>query len=294
MFGLPDGQRQVIIQGQQRFEIKEFIQTDPFLVARVSMIEEGVPHTKDFDARVLHLRQEALKALSLLPAPLQELRPTIERIENPLVLIDTIASILDLPVQEKQELLAILDPVIRAQKVSEKLSAQIELLELSKKIGEETKEAMDKTQREYFLREQLKAIQKELGEESGQSVEAGELRKKIADAKMPPEVEKEALRELSRFERMPEMAAEHSTIRTYSRLDDRAAMERFERRADRFAASAQDPRRGSLRSRQGEEANHRISRGAQVETRGQEPDTVFRRTSWRRAKLLSAKVSLGR
>ncbi len=120
-----------------------------------------------------------------------------------------------MPVQEKQELLAILDPVIQAQKVSEKLSAQIELLELSKKIGEETKEAMDKTQREYFLREQLKAIQKELGEESGQSVEAGELRKKIADAKMPPEVEKEALRELSRFERMPEMAAEHSTIRTY-------------------------------------------------------------------------------
>src|SRR4030095_5195085 len=91
----------------------------------------------------------------------------------------------------------------------------MQLLELSKKIGEETKESMDKTQREYFLREQLKAIQKELGEESGQSVEAGELRKKIADAKMSPEVEKEALRELSRFERMPEMAAEHSTIRTY-------------------------------------------------------------------------------
>ena len=131
------------------------------------------------------------------------------------MLIDTIASILDLPVQEKQELLAILDPIIRAQKVSEKLSAQIELLELSKKIGEETKEAMDKTQREYFLREQLKAIQKELGEESGQSVEAGELRKKIADAKMPPEVEREAFRELSRFGPMPEMAAERSTIRTF-------------------------------------------------------------------------------
>ncbi len=215
MFGLPDGQRQVIIQGQQRFEIKEFIQTEPFLVARVELIEENAPHTKDFEARILHLRQQALQALSLLPAPLQELRPTIERIENPLVLIDTIASTLDLPVADKQEILAILDPVARAQRVSEKLSAQIELLELSKKIGEETKESMDKTQREYFLREQMRAIQKELGEESGKSVEAGELRKKIADAKMPPEVEKEALRELARFERMPEMAAEYSSIRSY-------------------------------------------------------------------------------
>jgi ATP-dependent Lon protease len=215
MFGLPDGQRQVIIQGQQRFEIKEFIQTEPFLIARVEVIEENAPRTKDFEARILHLRQQALQALSLLPAPLQELRPTIERIENPLVLIDTIASTLDLPVADKQEILAILDPVARSQKVSEKLSAQIELLELSKKIGEETKESMDKTQREYFLREQMRAIQKELGEESGKSVEAGDLRKKIADAKMPAEVEKEALRELSRFERMPEMAAEYSTIRTY-------------------------------------------------------------------------------
>src|SRR5581483_2914216 len=108
MFGLPDGQRQVIIQGQQRFEIKEFIQTEPFLVARVELIEENAPHTKDFEARILHLRQQAL----------QELRPTIERIENPLVLIDTIASTLDLPVADKQEILAILDPVARAQRVS--------------------------------------------------------------------------------------------------------------------------------------------------------------------------------
>ena len=215
MFSLPDGQRQVIIQGQQRFEIKEFIQTDPFFIARVAMIEEAVPQTKSFEARILHLRQQAVTALSLLPAPMQELRPTIERIDNPLALVDTIASTLDLPVHEKLELLATLDPEVRAQKVAEKLSAQIELLELSKKIGDETKESMDKTQRQYFLREQLKAIQKELGEESGQSVEAEDLRKKIADAKMPAEVEKEALREVARFERMPEMAAEHSTIRTY-------------------------------------------------------------------------------
>lgn len=215
MFSLPDGQRQIIIQGRQRFETAEFLETDPFLIARVTMIEEKAPQTKAFEARILNLRQEALKALMLLPEPLQELRATIERIENPLTLIDIIASTLDTPAAEKQEILEILDPEARAQRVAEKLARQIELLELSKKIGEQTKESMDHAQRQFFLREQLKAIQKELGEGDGQSVEAEELRKKIYEAKMPPEVEKEVLRELSRLERMPEMAAEYSTLRTY-------------------------------------------------------------------------------
>jgi ATP-dependent Lon protease len=215
MFGLPDGQRQIIVQGRQRFGIGEFLETDPFLIARVTMVEEKVPPTKEFEARILHLRQEASKALSLLPQPMNELIAMIERIEDPLSLIDVIASTLDLPPNEKQEILETFDPEARAQRVSEKLARQIELLELSKKIGEETKESMDKTQRQYFLREQLKAIQKELGEEDGKSVEAEELRKKIYEAKMPPEVEKEALRELSRLERIPEMAAEYSSTRTY-------------------------------------------------------------------------------
>src|SRR5215471_16155404 len=185
MFALPDGQRQIIIQGRQRFEVAEYISTDPFLIARATLVEEKVPQTKGFDARILHLRQEAVKALTLLPEPMSELRATIERIDNPLWLIDIIASTLDLPVPEKQEILATLDPELRAQKVSEKLARQIELLELSKKIGEETKGSMDRAQRQYFLREQLKAIQKEV------------------------------LREVTRLERMPEMAAEYSALRTY-------------------------------------------------------------------------------
>src|SRR5499433_1749267 len=169
MFALPDGQRQIIIQGRQRFEVAEYLSTDPFLIARATLIEEKPPQTKGFEARILNLRQEALKALTLLPEPMGELRATIERIDNPLWLIDIIASTLDLPVPEKQEILATLDPELRAQKVSEKLARQIELLELSKKIGDETKGSMDRAQRQYFLREQLKAIQKELGEEDGQS-----------------------------------------------------------------------------------------------------------------------------
>ncbi|MGH7854070.1 MAG: endopeptidase La, partial [Candidatus Binatia bacterium] len=154
-------------------------------------------------------------ALGLLPEPMMELKAAIERIDNPLALIDIIASTLDLPLEEKQELLAVFDPEQRSQKVSEKLARQISLLELSKKIGEETKGSLDKAQRQYFLREQLRAIQKELGEDSGENVEVEELRKKIQEAKMPSPVEAEVLRELSRFERMPEMAAERSMIRTY-------------------------------------------------------------------------------
>ena len=215
MYNLPDGQRQIIVQGRQRFEIAEFIETDPFLIARVTLIEEQIPRSEEFKARIINLRQEAGKALALLPEPMMELKVAIERIDNPLALIDIIASTMDLPLEEKQELLAIFDPEQRSQKVSEKLARQISLLELSKKIGDETKGSLDKAQRQYFLREQLKAIQKELGEDSGENVEAEELRKKVTDAKMPPHVEAEVLRELSRFERMPEMAAERSMIRTY-------------------------------------------------------------------------------
>ena len=215
MFTLPDGRRQVIVQGRRRFAIDEFIETDPVLIARVTMVEEPVPQTKEFAARILHLRQEAARALSLFPEPMNELRAMIERMEDPLSVIDVIASTLDLPTAEKQEVLAILDPEMRAQKVSEKLARQIELLELSRKIGDETKVSMDKSQRQYFLREQLKAIQKELGEEDGKGAEVEELRRKLFEAKMPPDVEKEALKELDRFERIPEMAAEHSLMRTY-------------------------------------------------------------------------------
>jgi len=215
MFELPDGLRQVIIQGRQRFEVAEFLETEPFLIARVTMVEEKIPQSKEFGARILNLRQEATKALSLLPEPMNELKSTVERIEDPLSLIDMIASTLDLPLAEKQEILATLDPEARAQKVSEKLARQIELLELSKKIGDQTKESMDRTQRQYFLREQMKAIQKELGEDDGQNLEVEELRKKIDNAKMPPEVEREVLRELTRFERIPEVAAEDSSLRTY-------------------------------------------------------------------------------
>jgi len=215
MFTLPDGQRQIFVQGRRRFEIGEFLETDPLLIARVTMVEEKIPQTKEFEARILHLRQEAARALSLFPEPMSELSSMIERIEDPSSVIDMIASTLHLASAERQEILAIFDPEARAQRVSEKLARHIELLELTRKIGDETKESMDKSQRQYFLREQLKAIQKELGEQDGKGIEVEELRKKLYEAKMPPDVEREALKELARLERIPEMAPEYSLMRTY-------------------------------------------------------------------------------
>ncbi len=210
-----DGQRQVIVQGRQRFKIIEPLQSDPFLVVRVSLFEENVPRTKEFEARIMHLREQASKVLSLLAQPSAELKSMIESIEDPAALIDIIAPTLDIALAEKQEILANLDIEARLREVSRQLTRQVELLELRQKIRAETKESVDNAQREYFLREQLKAIKKELGEEEGQNVEIEELRKKIEALKAPPEIEKEALRELSRLERMSEMSAEHSVIRTF-------------------------------------------------------------------------------
>ena len=206
---------QLLVQGRQRFKILDFIQTEPFLVARVSIVTEAVPKTREFEARILHVRQEAQRALSLLPQPMSELAATIQNLDDPSALVDFVASWLDLSPAEKQEILETFDVDVRAQKVAEKLAHQIEVMEITKKIGTETKGAVDKAQRDYILREQLKAIQKELGDGDGKSQETAELRKKIETAAMPPEVEKEALKELSRLERMPEGAAEYSMVRTY-------------------------------------------------------------------------------
>jgi ATP-dependent Lon protease len=211
---LPDGQR-VWVQGGQRFKILGFLQTEPYLVARVQLLSDAVPATTDFEARIVHLRQEIARAAALLPEPAPDLASLIDRLTDPAVLIDCAASWLDVSVAEKQEILEMLDLEARLKKVAAKLARQIEVLEITKKIGSETKDALDRSQREFVLREQMKAIQKELGGSDHKTQESDELRKKLQAAKMPPEIEKDALKELARFERMPEGAAEASMVRTY-------------------------------------------------------------------------------
>jgi ATP-dependent Lon protease len=212
---LPDGQTQILVHGWRRFRIRRIVQTEPFFTAEVESIPEVTAVTTQLEARVRFLRQQAHRALSLLPQPVPEMAALIDQIDNPALLTDLIAATLDISPAEKQELLETTDLEERMRRVSEKLARQIEILDLTRKISSETRDTMDRAQREYILREQMRTIKRELGEEEGREAEAAALRRKIEDAHMPHEVEQQALREAAHLERTPEASPEHSMVRTY-------------------------------------------------------------------------------
>ena len=212
----PDGSHHVIAQGRERFRVVEYLQREPLLLARIeSLGDEGDPEEPSpaVDALVLHLKEEAHRALELLPHKPEDLDEALQNTESPSALTDMVATFIELPAAEKQDILETLDLEERMRKVSEKLAHLVRVLELSREISESTKGKMEKAQREYFLREQLKTIQRELGE--GHSVELVALAEAIAGAGMPEEVQREADKELTRLERMPEASAEYGMVRTY-------------------------------------------------------------------------------
>jgi ATP-dependent Lon protease len=212
----PDGGHHAICQGERRFRILDFLDGYPFLAARVERIREVETTTKDVEARLHNLRNQALEVLELLPQTPAELVNAVQSVSSAPALADLIASFMDITPQEKQEVLETVDIERRLERVSEMLAYRIEVLRLSRQISEQTKGKIDDRQREFLLREQMKTIQKELGEgEDAKAQEIAELTKKIADAKMPLEVEEHAKRELGRLDRMPEASGEYSMARTY-------------------------------------------------------------------------------
>jgi ATP-dependent Lon protease len=212
---VPDGSHHVVTQGQQRFRVLEYLDGYPFLVARIQVAPEPEEMNTEIQARFFNLRQQAVEAVQLLPQAPQELLAAVQNIPTPSALTDMVTSYMDLKPEEKQEVLETFDLTRRLEKVGNLLGHRLEVLRLSRRISEQTKESMDERQREYVLREQLRTIQKELGETDAKQVEVQELTEAIAKAKMPPEVETQALKELRRLERMPEGAGEYAMIRTY-------------------------------------------------------------------------------
>ncbi len=211
----PDGAHHVVCQGLKRFRITEFLSGSPFLAAKVEQYDEPKQKSKEIEARFLQLRELSLEALQLLPGIPDELPATVRSIESPGQLADFVAHYMDLESTEKQEVLETYDVAARIDKVLGLLAYRLEVLKLSLDIGRQTAETITAQQREHILREQLRSIQKELGELDERTVELEDLKAAIADAKMPGDIEKAALKELKRLQRMPEASGEYAMVRTY-------------------------------------------------------------------------------
>nr|WP_084182856.1 endopeptidase La [Nevskia soli] len=210
-----NGVHNLIVHGEGRFRVVEFLPGYPFLVARIERIAEPEGSGTEIEAQLHRLKARALEGVQLLPDASPELAGTIEGVTSAGQLADFVAGFMDGKPTEKQDILETIELLPRLQKVQWLVAHRLEVLRLSRDIGEQTRESMAGRQREYVLREQLKAIQKELGESDEGGAEIEELEKAIAQAGMPEEVEKHAKKELSRLRGMQSGAAEHSMVRTY-------------------------------------------------------------------------------
>ena len=210
-----EGAHHLVVQGQSRFRVLEFLEGWPYLVARVAYVEEPKTSGPEIEARFHQLRTLAAEAIELLPNAPDGLAGVVQGIEFPGQLADMVANFLDIKADEKQQLLEVFDLPERLDKVLALLANRVEVLRLSNKIGEQTKKAFDQRQREHVLREQARQIQKELGEGEDTAAEIEELKKAIDEAGMPEETHKHAVKELKRLQRMSEGGGEYSMVRTY-------------------------------------------------------------------------------
>jgi len=212
---LQDGTVRAIVQGQQRLRVVSFVQTEPYVTAIVEMLEDEKPAGLEVQALMRSVQSQIEQYVqSGAPVP-PEAAVAARNITEPGLLADMVAYSPDMSTEQRQELLETADVVERLRLVSGFLARQIEILELKGKIQSEVKSEMDKTQREYILREQLKAIQRELGEDDPQQAEINELRDKVEAAGMPDEVKARAIKEIDRMSRIPSASPEVGVIRTY-------------------------------------------------------------------------------
>ena len=210
-----EGAHHLVVQGTSRFRVLEFLEGWPFLVARVQYIETRDEMTPEIEARFLQLKERAVEAIQLLANAPEELAVVVQQVGSPGLLADMVANLLDVKNEDKQDLLETFELKRRLDKVLELLAERLGVLRISKEIGDKTKKEFDERQREHVLREQMRQIQKELGEGEEGAAEAAELKKAIDDAGMPQDVHKHAAKELKRLQRMGENSAESSMLRTY-------------------------------------------------------------------------------
>ena len=212
---MEEGARTLIVHGLLRVRVEQWLATEPYLRARIRPLTDAVEQNTETSALALNARDLARRAFQLAPNIPDEATVVLDTIDQPGALADFLTSNLQLDVAAKQALLEEPDVRKRLRRMGEELQKQVEVFELSHKIHDQVKARIDKSQREYYLQEQLKAIQKELGQQDERGAEIAELREKIDAASMPEKVEAEVLRELGRLEKIPTVSPEYNVIRTY-------------------------------------------------------------------------------
>jgi ATP-dependent Lon protease len=215
MLKVPDGSLRVLVQGAQRVRIEEWTGTEPYLVARVTELPDVVETGKELEALVRNVQQMFSRIVEEVPYLPEELQMAVLNLEDPSALSHVIAGALRTPTDERQTLLEETDVAKRLHRLAEILAREIEVAEIGSRIQTQVQSEMDQTQREYILRQQLKAIQEELGERDPAEAEVTELREQLEALALPEVVGKQAERELSRLEKLPPASAEHGVIRTW-------------------------------------------------------------------------------
>jgi ATP-dependent Lon protease len=215
MIRVPDGTLRVLIQGGQRVRIVQWLATEPYLVAEVTEAPDVVRQTPELIALMRNVQQTFTDIVTEVPYLPEELQIMVTNVEDPSVLTHLIAGALRLKTDEKQALLEELDVAKRLRRLSEILARELEVVAIGSKIQSQVQSELEKGQREYFLRQQLKAIQEELGESDEVQAEVTELREQLAAIELPEDVRKQADRELSRLERLQPAMAEHGVVRGY-------------------------------------------------------------------------------
>ena len=215
MLKVPDGTIRVLVQGSQRVRLGPYVAEKPYLVARISVMPDEVEQTPELEALTRNVQRTFSEIIEQIPYLPEELQMAVTNVDEPSALSHLIAGALRISTEEKQSLLEEVEVTRRLRMLSEILARELEVIQLGSQIQSEVQSSIDKGQREYFLREQLKAIQAELGEEDEQVAEANELRERLEAANLPENALQAAERELSRLEKLPPAAAEHGVIRSY-------------------------------------------------------------------------------
>ena len=272
---------QLIVQGVDRVKILNWSQEQPFLKAKVEILPDlTIVDNEEVEALKRNIQSLVQQALAMLPNVPPEIRMAVISQNNPVQLSYFLASVLDLGVETEQKMLeaATVDELLNLSYAA--LAREVDIMQIRSKIATEAQTEMDKSQRDYILRQQLKAIQKELGDdENGEKAEAGQLRERLETADLPDDVRKEAERELKRMEQLTASRAGLSRYSHLSRIYSRTAVEKGERGKAGFERSAKDFRRRSLRFGRCQKTHSRIARGRQTAPRFKKSDYAVRWTS---------------